>query len=181
MERGGSIGIILGVLLLNCVSSAYIPQLQPSETNFESSTTVGSFTDAVNTKGTQILASDGTLATTYEATTASPVVSSSSKGIQEATTSGTTTLLTPKSADKRITTAGASTISLITDMATTTFNATTDAHSLMDSLDKKGEELNMKSHELQMTTGGADDMDALKMSQFLLKLFYKLTERHLRH
>ncbi|CAL8105782.1 unnamed protein product [Orchesella dallaii] len=176
MERGGSIGIILGVLLLNCVSSAYIPQPQPSETNSEWSTTVGSFTHAVTTKGTPNLASDGTLATT-----ASPVLSSSSKGILEATASGTTTLLTPKSADKRITTAGASTISSIIDMATTTLNVTTDAHSLMYSLDKKGEDLNKQSHELQMTTGGPVDMDLLKMSQFLLKIFYMFREGDVRH
>ncbi|CAL8119679.1 unnamed protein product [Orchesella dallaii] len=131
MERRGPIRIILGVLLLNCVSSAYIPQA--SETNSQWSITVGSLTHAVTTTGTPSLASDGTLATTYEATTASSVLSSSTKGILVVATSGTTTLLTPKSADKQITTAGTSTISSITGRTTVTFNTTTEVPSIIDS------------------------------------------------
>ncbi|CAL8134179.1 unnamed protein product [Orchesella dallaii] len=181
MERGGLIGIILGVLLLNCVSGANIPQSQPSETNSEWSTTVGSFTHEVTTQGTPRSTSEGILATTYKGTTASPVLSSSTEGILAATTSMTTTLLTPNSFDKKVSTAGTSTVSSITDGATTTFNVPTDANSSMDSLDKKGEEINMQSHELQMTSGGAYDMDVLMAKEFLLKLFYKLREKPVRH
>ncbi|CAL8120794.1 unnamed protein product [Orchesella dallaii] len=115
MERG-FIGIILVLLLLNCVSAAYIPQPQPSETNYESSTTVGTFTKEVITQGTPSSTSEGTL------TTASPTLDSSTKGIQAAITSGTTTLLTTRSSDKRITTAGTFTMSSITTgRATVTF------------------------------------------------------------
>ncbi|CAL8119736.1 unnamed protein product [Orchesella dallaii] len=147
MEPGGPIRIILGIFLLNCVSSAYIPQPQATETNYEWSTTVGSFSHAITTTGTPSLASDGTLATTYEATTASPVLSSSTKGILAAATSGTTTLLIPNSADKQITTAGTSTISSITGRTTVTFNTTTEVPSIMDSWVKEVANVGKQSYK----------------------------------
>ncbi|CAL8134181.1 unnamed protein product [Orchesella dallaii] len=154
MERGGSIRIILGVFLLNCVSSAYIPQPQASETNSEWSTAVGSVTHAVTTTGTPSLASDGTLGTSYEATTASPVLTSSTKGILAAATSGTTTLLTPKSADKQITTAGTSTISSITGGTTVTLNTTTEVPSIMDSWVKKDANVGKQSYKRPSVKSG---------------------------
>ncbi|CAL8106270.1 unnamed protein product [Orchesella dallaii] len=142
MERQrGLIGIILVLLLLNCVSAAYIPQPQPSETNSESSTSVGSFTKDVTTQGIPSSTSEGILIT------ASPNLGSSTKGIQVAITPGPTTLLTTTSANKRITTAGTSTMSSITTgRATVTFNATTEVPSIMDSMDKNGAKVNKQGH-----------------------------------
>ncbi|CAL8106208.1 unnamed protein product [Orchesella dallaii] len=140
MERG-LIGIILVLLLLNCVSAAYIPHPQPSETNSESSTSVGTFTKEVTSKKTPSSTSEGIL------TTASPTLGSSTKGIQAAITPGPTTLFTTRSSDNRITTAGTSIMSSITTgRATVTFNATTEVSSIMDSFDRKVAKIDKHSH-----------------------------------